>query len=94
MNAIAMKRRRFPNHRRKWNVLNESAKRVKGTSTETKENADKTRRKKKRLLQVLIMRSQLMIHPLWDLNMFIKFMMHSLKSKLLMPTFTGYGIME
>ena len=50
MNASAVSSERLPNRRRMWNVWNESVKRVKETSMETKEKTAKTRIKEKRLV--------------------------------------------
>ena len=85
MNEIAAKSMRLPNHRRMSSERVLKMVRVRGTAMETKEKANKTRTKVKRLLQVIT--SQLTLPPsppIWNLGGFtrlIKPTMHNLISK-------------
>ena len=81
MNETTTKSGRLPNRRRMWSERVLKMVRVRGTSMETKENVDKTRRNVKRLLKVIT--SQL-TPPIWNLRVFtrlIKPTMHNLLSK-------------
>ena len=84
MNETAMKSGRLPNCTQMWSERVLKMVRVRGTSMETKENIDKTRRTVKRLLKVIISQLTPPPPPIWNLGGFTSLInptKHNLLSK-------------